>query len=783
MRKYAGGEAGRMPPKTGPTTGIPELDRLVGGILAGDNVVLEADSGAPVDRIVSSFISACGKEGRSLTYISFNRSPQTISESYTRLMPPGCFHLLDCFSAGKGGSDEVFMSFYRSGTGEREGVIRVEKPRDPSELMEQLAAITSGADPSSRYVFDSITGMTELWQDEEEVLRFFGRTCPRLYDLNTIAVWLLEREAHSERALAKVQHVTQVALEIGIPQGRPMLIVRKAANRSCPVIGIPQPLRLDGSGVSVEPVSREDRELGLLTALGETLGSALEPGAFFERTLGVLESQLGMLRCTLVLLDRATNKLRIAAARGLTHDERLRGEYSPGEGITGQVASTGRPEVVPDISKDPRFLDRTSARRREDAGTQAMAFICVPLRVDDEVVGTLSVDRPFATPDILEKDLRLLTIVASTVSQVLKINRMVHVEKEQILAYDRKNLDELRSKYRLEKVAGQSKPMRKVLATAATAAKSDAPVLITGETGTGKELIAGVVHYNSARATGPLITVNCGALSEELLESELFGHVRGAFTGAVRDRKGRFELANGGTLFLDEVADMSPRLQVKLLRVVQSLEFEPVGSDETVRVSVRIVAATNRDLPGEIRAGRFRLDLFYRLNVIPIHIPPLRERREDILPLVDHFLEAFNRANSKKVGRLSREVLDLLLKYPWPGNVRELENAMERAVVMSPGEILAPDLLPAEITGYESGMGREDQGPGLDGDGLAGLIQREVARSAEPGEAMNRLVGAVESAVLQRAVSSGMNQRELAKKLGMSRMTLRKKLREYRIAS
>jgi Nif-specific regulatory protein len=757
-----------------PTTGVPELDRLLGGVLLGDNVVWEVDSGAPVDSFVSSFVSACEGEALPVIYVSFNRSPQTILKNYVGLVSPARFTLVDCFSMGKGNGDEVFVDYVRSlGEGEGPTVAMVEEPADPARLQEELSH--SAKDTDARYVFDSLTGMLELWADEDVALRFFGHLCPRLYDLGTVAYWLLEREAHSQGFLAKVRHVTQVVVELAVSRGAWTLTVRKASKRHCAEIGVPRGFGLDDGRVAIAAESREDRELRLLTALGETLGSALDPSSFFERTMGVLAAELGMIRGTLVLLDRTRNRLRIAAAHGLTPAERARGEYAVGEGVTGRVVETGRPEVVSDIGEDPRFLDRTASRRA--AYECPIAFICVPLRVDGEVVGALSVDRPFAVQATLEKDLRLLTIVASTVSQVLKINRLVRVEKEEILARDRGLLEELRSRYRLDRVAGESGAIQRVLATAAAAAKSRASVLITGETGTGKELVANVVHYNSDRAEGPLVKVNCGALPETLLESELFGHVRGAFTGAVRDRKGRFEVADGGTLFLDEVGEMSPRLQVKLLRVLQEMQFEPVGGQRTVRVDVRVVAATNTDLKKRMREGTFREDLYYRLNVIPVHLPPLRERREDIPVLVDHFLGIYSERNRKKVTKLSREVLDLLVGYDWPGNVRELENTVERAVVLAPGEVISRDLLPAEIV--EGSGARRAAGPAGTEEELHDLVAEACDASTELGAVLKRLGGIVEEAVLRKGLERGLSQRDLAEALGMSRMTLRKKLREH----
>ncbi|MBN2243746.1 MAG: sigma-54-dependent Fis family transcriptional regulator [Acidobacteria bacterium] len=345
--------------------------------------------------------------------------------------------------------------------------------------------------------------------------------------------------------------------------------------------------------------------------------------------------------------------------------------------------------------------------------------------------------------------------------------------------------EELRRKYRVDSIVGGSAAIRRLLGIAATAARSRSSVLITGETGTGKELIANVMHYNSDRAEGPLVKMNCGALPETLLESELFGHVKGAFTGAVRDYEGRFRAADGGTLFLDEVSEMSPRLQIKLLRVLQERQLEPVGSSRTIAVDVRIVAATGKDLKSEIRSGRFRHDLYYRLNVIPIRLPPLRDRRQDIPLLVDHFLEKYNREAKRHVAQVPREVLDALLAYSWPGNVRELENCIERAVVMSPGNGLSLDLLPEEIrenrpdeffpaasTAYEDTRAQ-----------LRQAVIRLLASSNDPTGIRDTVVDAVEETVLRYFVDSGRySQRELANLLSLSRVTLRKKLARYGIS-
>ncbi len=755
-----------------PTTGVSEADRLVGEIFVGDNVVLEANSGAPVDRFVSGFIASCERQGASVVYVNFNRSPQAISDELAGMMTKGRFMLVDCFSSGKGNRDRVFLDFFKSS---RCPAIHVENPSDPAALQSVLARLETGN--CAGYVFDSLTGMLDLWGDEEKALLFFGHHCPRLYDLNTTAFWLLETEAHTSPFLAKVRHVTQVVLEISVSQGVNFLTARKAVNRSGAEIGIPQRFIVEQGSVKIVKESREGRELGLLTRIGEMLANVLDPNVFFEGIMHILAGELGMMRGTLVFRDESSEKLRIVGAYGLSAAERVRGEYALGEGITGNVVQSGVPAVIPDIRKEPRFLDRTVSRQRFPA--DPTAFICVPLKIDDEVVGALSADRPFADEAALPKDLRLLTIVGSFVSQVVRINRMLHLEKDELLTRDKQHLAELQRSYRFDSVIGNSQSMRTALATAATAARSRATLLVIGETGTGKELAANIVHYNSPRRNGPFVKVNCGALPDTLLESELFGHVKGAFTGALRDYKGRFEVADGGTLFLDEVSDMSSHLQVKLLRVLQERQFEPLGSTRTVNVDVRVVAATSKDLREEVRQGRFRQDLYYRLNVIPIHLPPLRERRGDIPPLIDHFLAKFNKENGKNVTKISRYVLSRLESYLWPGNIRELENCIERAVVMSPGPAILPALLPDEIMdakGDELWLPSDDQ---TVLNQVHSATKRYCEFCGDLARVRTGLIRTVEGTIIRCALERGLTQSELAARIGMSRMTLRKKIREY----
>jgi len=333
-------------------------------------------------------------------------------------------------------------------------------------------------------------------------------------------------------------------------------------------------------------------------------------------------------------------------------------------------------------------------------------------------------------------------------------------------------------------IIGSSEAMEEVYRVTRRVARSNASVLLLGETGTGKELIATALHRLSSRAGGPLVKVNCGALPVNLLESELFGHVRGAFTGALANRTGRFEAAHGGTIFLDEINSTSPHLQVKLLRVLQEREFERVGDTQTIRVDVRVIAASNRDLMEEVEAERFREDLYWRLNVVPVYLPPLRKRREDIPELVAHFLRVYSEANDRYVVHIAAESREALQDYHWPGNVRELQNYVERAVVMADQgcDELTLDLLPAVITGQEPPRtGR--RGP-ADLNSLAHELVEQGLAEAQPEEndLYNKIVEPVGRELIAQVLSACNNvQTKTAARLGMNRNTLHKKLREYQL--
>ena len=437
---------------------------------------------------------------------------------------------------------------------------------------------------------------------------------------------------------------------------------------------------------------RENVELSVLYRTSQAVAHRREISSLFQEVFDILEKEMGMSYGTLTLRQPDTDVFMIEASRGLTPEEQKRGQYRLGEGITGSVAKSGKAEIVPDINRDPRFLSRTRSRKGAP-----VAFICVPIVHHRQVIGTISIDRPAAEKEKLGRDQEFLRLVANLLAEAVASIREHRVEQDRLKAENERLRRQLGDKYQPHNLVGNSKEMRAVYDQVAQVADSSATVLIRGETGTGKELVARAIHFGSSRRSAPFVSVNCAALPESLIESELFGHEKGSFTGASQQRKGRFELANGGTLFLDEIGDITPAVQVRLLRVLQERSFERVGGDRSIVVNVRVITATSRNLEEGIRSGRFREDLYYRLNVFPIHLPPLRERRSDIILLADHFLQKYNEVYGKKIKRISTQAINMMMAYHWPGNVRELENCVERAVLTTTDEVLHGYTLPPSL--------------------------------------------------------------------------------------
>ncbi len=449
------------------------------------------------------------------------------------------------------------------------------------------------------------------------------------------------------------------------------------------------------------PRAADPRQLSDLLEVSQTLGGTLNLRAGLQRVLAILEESRGTLSATIVLRDEEAGDLAVEAASGGGSSVR-NARYRLGEGIVGRVAQSGRTVVVPQVSREPLFLDRSGVFRR--SGRNEMSYVCVPIRAEHRTVGALGVALPYQTDRSYDQEAKLFSVVGSMIGQAVRVHHLVEAERKRLLDENTKLRRELTERYDIRNIVGSSRAMQAVYEQVAQVAPASTTVLVRGESGTGKELVAHAIHYSSPRAKKPFVKVSCAALPESLIESELFGYEPGAFTDARAQKKGRFELAHGGTIFLDEIGELTPATQVKLLRVLQEREIERLGGVQAIKVNVRVIAATNKDLEAAVKEGTFREDLYYRLNVYSIYMPPLRERKTDIPLLADHFVEKHAAAHGKDVRRIATSAIDMLMSYHWPGNVRELENCVERAVLVCEGGAihahhLPPTLQTAEVSG------------------------------------------------------------------------------------
>jgi len=477
--------------------------------------------------------------------------------------------------------------------------------------------------------------------------------------------------------------------------------------------------------------SRHTQELRVLHEISMIMNQCVDMRDVVQPILETLDECLGFRWATITLLRKGGDDILIEAAHGLTQEQAQLGHYKLGEGVTGTVILTGEPMVVPRTSESPLFLNRTKLGKSSDT-----SFICVPIKEKQEVVGALSVYRDFADQDQLVADRAIIQIVASMMARALLLRRDLVAQQEVLETENRLLREELTRRYHPDNIVGNSREMQEVYDQISQVAKSQATVLIHGETGTGKELVAHAIHYASNRADKPFVRVHCAAMPESIIESELFGHVKGAFTGAVSDRKGRFELADGGTIFLDEIGEIPIAIQSKLLRVLQEREFERVGDVKTTKVNVRIIVATHRDLTAMVERGLFREDLYYRLSVFPIFVPPLVKRKADILLLANYFMQKYATQNDKSVNGFLPEAIELLLKHRWPGNVRELENCIERAVLLAEGAVIQAEVLPVSIQNQtstpavETGSRRLDELGKLSLEEMVGAYEKTILADA-----------------------------------------------------
>jgi Nif-specific regulatory protein len=496
-------------------------------------------------------------------------------------------------------------------------------------------------------------------------------------------------------------------------------------------------------------------EVQLLSDVARAFAESLDLEATLQSILKSLDTHLKLKRGTVTLYNPETETIEIKVAHGLSERSRSRTTYKVGEGITGRVVETGDAIVVPDISQDPRFVHKTKARKKSDG--KKTAFFCVPIKLEGETVGALSADRQAGRGSSSVASVRLLNVICTMIAQAIKLNKMVESERQRLRDENVRLRGELKTRFDVHNMVGTSNAMQEVYRLIEQVADSNATVLIRGESGTGKDLVAHAIHYNSPRAEKPFVKVNCTAMPETLLESELFGHEKGAFTGAVERKLGRFERAHGGTIFLDEIGDFPPNLQVKLLRVIQFKEFERVGGLDTIKTNVRIIVATHKPLEQQIEDGHFREDLFYRINVFPIFLPPLRERKDDIMLMADHFLEKFAAENGKPITRISTPAIDMLTRYHWPGNIRELENCIERAVLLCCDDVIRSEHLPPSLQ----------------------MVDRTEVTAAP---SLPEIIANKERELIVDALKrSGGQQRKAARELGITERILGYKIKKYGI--
>jgi Nif-specific regulatory protein len=483
-------------------------------------------------------------------------------------------------------------------------------------------------------------------------------------------------------------------------------------------------------------------QLKIIQSIIHTLNDSQIPKSNLSSVLEILAEKFALKRSFLLIHQEETDRLNPIAVNGLDVSDFRRLEVKTEKSLFRTVFETGKPVVVPKLSFEPSlsFLHKLETET---------SLTVLPIVLENKILGVFAAEFIYRENFDFEQTKLFLSVVASLIAQVFKVENAISDERQKLAAENSHLRQELKEKYDFSQIIGNSSPMRHIYDQVSQVARSTATVLLRGESGTGKEMIAHAIHYNSLRSKQPFIKVNCAALPETLIESELFGYERGAFTGAERRKKGRFEMADGGTIFLDEIGDLPPQTQIKLLRVIQEREFERLGGTETIKVNVRLITATNKNLEEEITRGKFREDLFYRLNVFTIFLPPLRERKSDILLLAEHFLAKYEREHGKEIRRISTPAIDMLASYHFPGNVRELENVIERAVLVCDehvihGHHLPPTLQTAEVSGTVTQVSLEAAIEAYESDLIQDALKStrgNVAKAAKMLDSTERILG------------------------------------------
>ncbi|MGC8766575.1 MAG: sigma-54-dependent Fis family transcriptional regulator [Brevinematia bacterium] len=525
--------------------------------------------------------------------------------------------------------------------------------------------------------------------------------------------------------------------------------------------------------LQMDKIESENRFSKFLSMIYRTANEYEDLDFQFSRIIKLLVSIVKIERSMIFLLDEEGKELKIVKSLGLSKEEEKRGRYKIGEGIVGKVIKYRKSISIKNIWEEKDFLNKTRARRER---SRKISFFANPIIHNDEILGVITAEKEF----INDNDFEITGKIMEEVSKVIASSVMRYIrrreENKKLLEENQYLKNQLYEKYRISNIIGKSEKMLKVFEIINTVSPTNSTVLIEGESGTGKELIAKAIHFNSPRKEKPFIAINCAAIPENLLESELFGYKKGSFTGAVSDKKGKILLADKGTLFLDEIGDMPLHLQAKILRVLQEKEVEPIGG-EPIKVDVRIIAATNRDLEKLIEEGKFRLDLYYRLNVIKVELPPLRERKEDIPLLIEEFIKKFSSEHGKEIKEIENEVLEKLIDYNWPGNVRELENTIERLVILSKDGRITKELMPEHLKKHTSiYLSYEDE--------ISSIIFREIENLDiyKENNLYDKIIKPIEKNLIKQILSLTSNNKLKASRiLGINRNTLDAYIKKYQI--
>lgn len=509
----------------------------------------------------------------------------------------------------------------------------------------------------------------------------------------------------------------------------------------------------------------------------------------FYHSIELLRKKIGLQRTAVYLYQEVSQELLVADSMNYSDEEILRGHYRAGEGITGKVFARKKAIAIADISRDENFLNKSEKKRKGEK----ISFFASPIILHNEARGVFNMEIPYTSKSHFEDYTFLVQLLSSLFSQAMQIQELIESEKSEIEYQNIVLKRQLDLDFSLDNLIGNSPRMQELFTKIRMVADTSSSVLLLGESGTGKELIATALHRNSIRASQNLVKINCAAIPSELLESELFGYVKGAFSGAAESRKGKFLLAHKGTLFLDEIGEMDLKLQAKILRVLQEKEFSPLGSEQNYQVDVRIIAATNSNLEDMVRKQTFRQDLYYRLNVIRLDIPPLRERKEDIALLARYLAQKIAAKHGKKTPDLNREALLALEEYPFPGNVRELENILERAIVLSRENqiraehlsLQAPLLTVFPDAAAISTQTQEQQPTNAQLIGetkpfAAKDYIRQQIGSGKEGEYLHAVLAPLEKDLILYLLEKNLyNKSKTARQLGINRLTLEKKIKEH----